>query len=183
MKIYTKTGDSGDTGLFGGPRVSKDSPRIESYGTVDELNSVLGVVRSLSPEPDIDAVLGQIQNDLFALGAQLATPNPAAHQTAMIGETQITTLEQAIDRWQAQLQPLSQFILPGGAPAAAQLHLARTICRRAERRLVTLTQYSAEPIAPELVVYLNRLSDLLFVMARAVNRAAGCADVPWQKPG
>ena len=100
MKIYTKTGDSGDTGLFGGPRVSKDSPRIESYGTVDELNSVLGVVRNMRPEPDLDAVLGKIQNDLFALGAQLATPNPAAHQTAMIGEAQITALEQAIDRWQ-----------------------------------------------------------------------------------
>lgn len=183
MKIYTKTGDSGDTGLFGGPRVSKDSPRIESYGTVDELNSVLGVVRSLAPEAGLDALLAQIQNDLFALGAQLATPNPAAHQTAMIGEGQITALEQAIDRLQTQLEPLSQFILPGGTPAAAQLHLARTVCRRAERRLVTLTQYSAEPIAPELVIYLNRLSDLLFVMARAENRAAGRPDIPWQKPG
>jgi cob(I)alamin adenosyltransferase len=183
MKIYTKTGDSGDTGLFGGPRVSKDCPRIDSYGTVDELNCQLGVVRSLGPAPQFDTVLSQIQNDLFALGAQLATPTPATHQMVLIGEAHIAMLEQAIDRFEAQLEPLAKFILPGGAPAAAQLHLARTICRRAERRLVTLVQYSAEPIAPELLIYLNRLSDLLFVMARAVNRDGGCPDVSWQKPG
>jgi cob(I)alamin adenosyltransferase len=182
MKIYTKTGDRGDTCLFGGPRVSKDAPRIEAYGTVDELNSVLGMVRAEGVAAEFDALLAQMQNELFALGAQLATPDPAAHQTAMIGAAQIQGLEQAIDRFERDLEPLQQFILPGGTPAAAALHFARTICRRAERRLVTLAHQSTEPIAGELVIYLNRLSDLLFVMARAVNRQAGCADVPWQKP-
>jgi len=183
MKIYTKTGDAGDTGLFGGPRVSKDNLRIEAYGTVDELNSVLGVVRTCSPPPPLDALLGQIQNELFALGAQLATPDPAAHKTALIGMAQVSALEQAIDRLETDLAPLSQFILPGGTPTAAHLHLARTVCRRAERRLVSLVRVSAEPISAELIVYLNRLSDLLFVMARAANRVAGVSDIPWQKPG
>ncbi len=182
MKIYTKTGDRGETGLFGGPRVSKDAPRIEAYGTVDELNSVLGVVRSILEHPEVDALLEQIQNELFSLGAQLATPNPAAHQTALIGPPQIAALEAAIDRYEAGLAPLVQFILPAGTPAAAQLHLARTVCRRAERRLVTLLHRSPEPIAGELVVYLNRLSDLLFVLARELNRIAGSGDVPWRKP-
>jgi cob(I)alamin adenosyltransferase len=182
MKIYTKTGDGGDTGLFGGPRVSKDAPRIEAYGTVDELNSVLGMARAAGLAIEFDAPLGQIQNDLFALGAQLATPNPPAHDTALIGPGQIAALEAAIDHLEAGLEPLKQFILPGGAPAAALLHFARTVCRRAERRLVTLSHDSATPIDGLLVVYLNRLSDLLFVMARAVNRAAGSPDVPWQKP-
>jgi cob(I)alamin adenosyltransferase len=182
MKIYTKTGDRGETGLFGGPRVSKDAPRIEAYGTVDELNSVLGVVRAQSVQSDIDVLLGQIQNELFALGAQLATPDPTAHHTAMIGPPQIAALEGAIDRFEKRLDPLKQFILPGGIPAAAQLHFARTVCRRAERRLVTLVHQSAEPIADDLVIYLNRLSDLLFVLARSANHAAGYPDVPWQKP-
>ncbi len=182
MKIYTKTGDQGQTGLFGGPRVSKDAPRIEAYGTVDELNSVLGVARSLLAGGEIDELLRSLQNELFALGAQLATPDPAAHHTAMIGPAQIAGLEAAIDRHELALEPLSQFILPGGTPAAAQLHLARTVCRRAERRLVTLSHVPEEAVAGELIVYLNRLSDLLFVLARAVNRAAGHGDVPWQKP-
>jgi cob(I)alamin adenosyltransferase len=182
MKIYTKTGDRGETGLFGGPRVSKDAPRIEAYGTVDELNSVLGVVRAEGVGHAIDALLARIQNELFALGAQLATPDPAAHQTALIGPAQIEVLEAAIDHHEQGLEPLKQFILPGGTRAAAQLHLARTVCRRAERRLVTLVHQSAEPIAPDLVIYLNRLSDLLFVLARAVNHAAGHPDVHWQKP-
>lgn len=182
MKIYTKTGDLGDTGLFGGPRVRKDAPRIEAYGTVDELNSVLGLARAAGLDNDLDALVGQIQNELFALGAQLATPDPAAHNTALVGPREIAALEQAIDRLEQGLAPLKQFILPGGTPAAAQLHFARTVCRRAERRLVTLTDQSTEPIAADIVVYLNRLSDLLFVMARSVNRAAGHPDVPWQKP-
>ncbi len=126
--------------------------------------------------------MGQIQNELFALGAQLATPDPAAHQTAMIGSAQIAALEAAIDRLEVPLEPLKQFILPGGTPAAAGLHFARTVCRRAERRLVSLVRQSAEPIADDLVIYLNRLSDLLFVMARAVNHQSGRADIPWQKP-
>ncbi len=183
MKIYTKTGDRGETGLFGGPRVSKDAPRIEAYGTVDELNSVLGIARSQLADGEIHALVGRIQNDLFALGAQLATPDPAAHQTALIGPAETAALEAAIDHFESGLDPLTQFILPGGVPAAAHLHLARTVCRRAERRLVTLARESVEPISGELVVYLNRLSDLLFVLARAANRAAGAADVPWQKLG
>jgi cob(I)alamin adenosyltransferase len=182
MKIYTKTGDRGDTGLFGGPRVSKDAPRIEAYGTVDELNSVLGTVRAQGTEGPLDALLGQIQNELFALGAQLATPDPAAHRTALIGPAQIAALEAAIDRFEEPLEPLQQFILPGGTPVAAQLHLARTVCRRAERRLVSLVHQAAEPIAGDLVIYLNRLSDFLFVLARAVNHQNGYPDVPWQKP-
>ena len=182
MKIYTKTGDSGDTGLFGGPRVAKDAPRIEAYGTVDELNSVLGIARSQGLDGPIDALVSQIQNELFALGAQLATPDPAAHGTSMIGPAQIAALEGAIDLYEAGLDPLKTFILPGGTPAAAYLHFARTVCRRAERRLVTLVRESAEPISGDLVIYVNRLSDLLFVLARAVNRASGVADVPWRKP-
>ena len=183
MKIYTKTGDNGQTGVFGGPRVSKDAPRIEAYGTADELNSVLGIVATLEAGDPIDVLVQSIQNELFALGAQLATPDPAAHATAMIGPAQIVALEAAIDRFESDLAPLKQFILPGGTPAAAQLHLARAVCRRAERRLVTLMGQSSEPIADELVIYLNRLSDLLFVMARWVNHAAGLSDIPWQKPG
>jgi len=127
-------------------------------------------------------LLAQIQNDLFALGAQLATPDPAAHQTALLGTKQIAALESAIDRFEEHLSPLKQFVLPGGTPAAANLHLARTVCRRAERRIVTLARTSSEPIAGELIVYLNRLSDLLFVLARTVNQQAGRDDVPWQKP-
>jgi cob(I)alamin adenosyltransferase len=182
MKIYTKTGDQGDTGLFGGPRVSKNDARIEAYGTVDELNSLLGVARSFTLPQDIDQLVERMQNELFSLGAQLATPDPPAHQTALVGPAQTAALEAAIDHYEATLEPLKQFILPGGTTAAAQLHLARTVCRRAERRLVTLVQTSQQPIATDLVIYLNRLSDLLFVLARAANHAAGSPDVPWQKP-
>jgi cob(I)alamin adenosyltransferase len=182
MKIYTKTGDSGDTGLFGGPRASKDSPRIEAYGTVDELNSVLGIVRAQGLDAPIDALVSQIQNDLFALGAQLATPDPAAHGTAMITAAQIAALEAAIDCHEAGLPPLKEFILPGGTQAAAYLHFARTVCRRAERRLVTLVRGASEGVSGDLVIYLNRLGDLLFVLARAVNQASGVSDVPWRKP-
>ncbi|MEX0678058.1 MAG: cob(I)yrinic acid a,c-diamide adenosyltransferase [Pirellulales bacterium] len=182
MKIYTKTGDKGETGLFGGPRVSKDAPRIEAYGTVDELNSVLGVVRAQLPPGEVDALLAQIQNDLFALGAQLATPDPPTHQTALVGSPQIAALERALDRFEERLEPLREFVLPGGTPAAAALQLARTVCRRAERRVVTLARESRQPISGDTIVYLNRLSDLLFVLARTVNRQAGRPDVPWQKP-
>lgn len=181
MKIYTKTGDRGDTGLFGGPRVGKDSPRIEAYGAVDELNSVLGIARAHRLDARCDALVGKIQNDLFSVGAQLATPDPAAHSINCVNDADIAALEQAIDEFEAHLQPLKEFILPGGCPAAAQLHFARTVCRRAERQLVALMRQAGESIGSEPLVYLNRLSDLLFVMARAVNHAAGCADVPWQK--
>ncbi len=130
MKIYTKTGDQGDTGLFGGPRVPKDALRIETFGNVDELNSILGLARAEGLPADVNSLVEQIQNELFSLGAELATPDPAAHGTALIGPRQITVLEQAIDRFEAALQPLTQFILPGGTKPAAQLHLARTVCRQ-----------------------------------------------------
>ena len=182
MKIYTKTGDDGDTGLFGGPRVSKDDPRIEAYGTVDELNSVLGLARAERLDKDLDELVGRIQSELFSLGAELATPNPSAQGTALVGPAHSAALEHAIDRYQIGLAPLKQFILPAGTRAAALLHLARTVCRRAERRLVSLRSASAEPVSGELVIFLNRLSDLLFVLAREVNRRADVPDVPWHKP-
>jgi cob(I)alamin adenosyltransferase len=181
MKIYTKTGDAGQTGLFGGPRVAKDDPRIEAYGAVDELNAALGLARAESLPPEIDTLLARVQNELFDLGAELATPNPAAHGMAVLGPAHCETLERAIDRHEATLPPLKEFILPGGSRGAAALHLARTICRRAERRLVTLVHSSAEPVSQNLVIYLNRLGDLLFVLTRATNAAAGVADVPWRK--
>jgi cob(I)alamin adenosyltransferase len=179
MKIYTKTGDTGDTGLFGGPRVRKDASRIEAYGTVDELNAVLGLARTEALPAEIDLLVARIQNELFDLGAELATPDPQAKNMATLNANNIAALEAAIDRHEAQLAPLRQFILPGGTRGAALLHLARTVCRRAERRLVTLA--ASETITPTLLVYLNRLSDLLFVLARSVNQSAGQADVPWQK--
>jgi cob(I)alamin adenosyltransferase len=182
VKIYTKTGDDGGTGLFGGPRVAKDDPRIEAYGTVDELNSLLGWARAVGLPAEIDGCLMRIQNELFAVGAELATPDPAAHGTDWTGPEQIAALEQAIDRLEAPLAPLRQFILPGGTPAAAALHVARCVCRRAERRVVTLSREGPQAIRGSIVVYLNRLGDLLFVLARAVNHASGQADVTWQKP-
>jgi cob(I)alamin adenosyltransferase len=182
MKIYTKTGDSGETGLYGGPRVRKDAPRIEAYGTVDELNSVLGMVRAEQLAQDLDELLAGIQNELFSLGAELATPEPADHGTALIGPPRIAALEAAIDEFEGRQTPLRQFILPGGTAAAAALHLARTVCRRAERGVVTLAGLPNEKVSPHLVVYLNRLSDLLFVLAREANRSAGKTDVAWEKP-
>lgn len=178
MKIYTKTGDGGETGLFGGPRVRKDDPRIESFGEVDELNAVLGIARAEDLGDDIDALLARIQSTLFDLGAQLASPRPDRMGTQRITADHIAALESAIDQHESGLPPLTAFILPGGTRGAAVLHLARTVCRRAERRLVTLME--REPIASECLIYLNRLSDLLFVLARAVNDAAGCEDVLWQ---
>lgn len=182
MKIYTKTGDTGQTGLFGGPRVRKDNPRIEAYGTIDELNSVLGVTRAAGLPAEIDALVAQIQNELFSVGAELATPNPEAAGFRIIGPRHIAAVEQAIDRFESPLEPLKQFILPGGTSAAAALHLARTVCRRAERRVVTLAHDGSEGISAEIVIYLNRVSDLLFVLARAVNFDAREPDVPWVKP-
>ena len=179
-KIYTKTGDQGDTGLLGGPRVAKDSLRPETVGTVDELNALLGMVRAESPSPDIDALLDRIQHDLFDLGAELATPEPAKLELCLIGTADVEALERAIDRFEGQLAPLANFILPGGTRAAATLHLARTVCRRAERRLVTLVRESQQPVSPVPLVYLNRLSDLLFVLARAANAAEGRGDVVWK---
>jgi cob(I)alamin adenosyltransferase len=181
MKIYTKTGDSGETGLFRAPRVRKDTIRIEAYGTVDELNAVLGMVRAESLPAEVDSLLAAIQHHLFDLGAELATPSAAEHGMRRIGETQVRQLEAAIDQYDATLPALTTFILPGGAPAAASLHVARTVCRRAERRVVTLAADESQQLSPWPVIYLNRLSDLLFVLARVANSTAGVADVPWNR--
>ncbi len=181
MKIYTKTGDTGETGLFAGPRVRKDAPRIEAVGSVDELNAILGLARAESLPGEVDRLLASIQSELFDVGAQLGTPDAAGHNMIIVGPNHAARLEAAIDRFDATLSPLKQFILPGGTRGAAHLHVARSVCRRAERRVVTLAGSPEENIAPELVIYLNRLGDLLFVLARAVNAAAGEPDVPWQR--
>ena len=181
MKIYTKTGDDGDTGLFGGGRVPKDHPRVAAYGDVDELNAVLGVARSVEMMPRIDEVLAPIQRDLFAIGAMLATPDLERMKEqlakARISDARVAQLEQAIDDGEAELEPLKAFIMPGGTQKAAALHVARTVCRRAERSIIRL-QREAE-IPQIVIIYLNRLSDLLFVLARVANRRAGAGEVTW----
>ena len=180
MKIYTKTGDQGDTGLYGGGRVRKDHVRLEAFGTIDELNAVLGLVRTEQLDDDLQKLLERIQNELFNLGAELATPDPK-NLSDRIAESHITAHEQMIDRLEAELEPLKNFILPGGTRAAGLFHLARTVCRRAERRAVTLQEVSQEPVSNLIIIYLNRLSDLLFILARVTNRRAGKDDVPWTK--
>jgi cob(I)alamin adenosyltransferase len=181
MKIYTKTGDRGETGVFAGPRVRKDDRRIEAYGTVDELNALLGLVRTAKLPADIETIIVDVQHRLFDLGAELATPDPQSQGTNLISSAEIELLERAIDQFDAQLPPLAAFILPGGTPAAAWLHLARTVCRRAERRAVTLAGVENAKLSEHVVVYLNRLGDLLFVLARAANHGSGQPDVKWQK--
>lgn len=181
MKIYTKTGDSGETGLFAGARVAKDHVRIEAYGTVDELNACLGVARAARPPVDVDDVLERVQHELFALGAELATPDPAANGLQWANDAVCEGLEREIDRFEALLPPLRQFILPGGEPSAAAIHQARAVCRRAERCVVTLRREDAG-VSEHTVIYLNRLGDLLFVLARAANRLLGVDDVAWRKP-
>ena len=181
MKIYTKTGDKGDTGLFGGGRVPKDDPRVEAYGDVDELNAAIGLARALEQLPRIDEVLVPMQRDLFSIGALLATPDlDKMHKhlaKANIDDRRIRELEQAIDDADRELEPLKAFIIPGGSRKGAMLHVARTVCRRAERRVVHL-QHDTE--IPELVViYLNRLSDLLFTLARLANVLTGAGEVTW----
>lgn len=181
IKIYTKTGDAGDTGLFGGGRVPKDHARVDAYGDIDELNATLGWVRAAEPMPRVDEIIAPVQRDLFSLGALLATPDRdkmhAQLEKARIDDARIRELEHAIDECEAELDPLRSFILPGGTQKAAALHVARTVCRRAERRVVTLRR--SEEI-PDLVVrYLNRLSDLLFMLARVANRRAGAGEVSW----
>jgi cob(I)alamin adenosyltransferase len=180
MKIYTGTGDAGKTGLLGGDRVPKDHPRVASYGDVDELNAVLGLVRAQSPEPATAKLLVQIQRDLFALGAQLADPThrvAAKRVKAAIPASRIRRLEQAIDAREKTTPPLRRFILPGGTRAAAALHHARTVCRRAERSVVALAREAR--LDPRLLTYLNRLSDLLFVLARHENHRRGGREEPW----
>jgi|SRR5579862_1713285 len=183
-RIYTRTGDDGQTGLFGGGRVSKAHARVDAYGDVDELNAVLGVARSVEMMPRIDEVLAPVQRDLLAIGALLATPRPEKHkeelEKAHISDARIAQLEQAIDDGEAELEPLKAFILPGGTPKAAALHVARTVCRRAERAVIRLQKSEKENVIPQIViVYLNRLSDLLFVLARVSNRRAGAGEVTW----
>ncbi len=179
MRIYTKTGDSGETSLFDNTRVSKADARVDAYGEVDELNAWLGAARAAGVGSDLASSLESIQQDLFALGARLA--DPSARITERVTKAAITAaaverLEQLIDRLGAETPPLRSFILPGGSPGGALLHLARTVCRRAERRVVALGPDAVDPVS---IVYLNRLSDLLFVMARAVNHRAGVPEVEW----
>lgn len=182
MKIYTRTGDMGSTGLFGGPRVSKDDDRIEAYGTVDELNAALGAARSAGVAQDIDEHLAGFQSELFSIGAELATPEPDKHAVRLIGQKHISRLEEIIDTYEATLPPLKHFILPAGSPASTHLHLARAICRRAERRVVTLVRRHEASVSEELLIYLNRLGDLLFVLSRVANDRDGVAEVLWVKP-
>jgi cob(I)alamin adenosyltransferase len=185
LKIYTKTGDRGETGLFGGQRVSKDHARVEAYGDVDELNSVLGVAVAqlhADGEAEIADGLRAVQSDLFTVGANLATPavEDGGRESSFIPGLpagRVAELEQWIDAAETELEPLKSFVLPGGTAAAAQLHLARTVCRRAERRVVSLSHQAA--VGDEWLVYLNRLSDLLFTLARLANRRAAVEDVPW----
>ncbi|HXX31595.1 MAG TPA: cob(I)yrinic acid a,c-diamide adenosyltransferase [Myxococcaceae bacterium] len=178
MKIYTKTGDAGETGLFGGGRVPKDSPRVEAYGEVDELNATLGVARA-GGVGALDGLIQVLQERLFTVGAVLATPRGSradAHIPHLRPEW-ISEMEATVDRLEVELPAMTHFILPGGTPGAASLHQARTVCRRAERRVVPLVREGT--VDAEVLVFLNRLSDLLFVMARAVNRSAGVEDVKW----
>jgi cob(I)alamin adenosyltransferase len=178
MKIYTKTGDTGETGLFGGERVPKDAIRISAYGDVDELNAILGMVRASSPPAEVDRILLQVQNHLFVMGADLATPlGNVASRVPRIDSSYAANLEKEIDAIDPLLQSLKNFVLPGGASVAALLHFARTVCRRAERSVVTLARF--EQIGPDSIIYLNRLSDLLFVLARYANHLAGSIETPW----
>lgn len=196
MKIYTRTGDSGTTGLFGGPRVAKDDTRIEAYGTVDELNATLGQVRSALKEPagqtsqanyglsELDARIAQVQHELFSIGAELASPHPDQFDLRVIGQAHIQRIEDWIDDAEQQLPPLKQFILPGGSVLASHVHLSRAVCRRAERRVISLADavQTETPISDSVIIYLNRLSDWLFVVSRLVNQILNVPDQIWEKP-
>jgi cob(I)alamin adenosyltransferase len=181
MKIYTRTGDAGETALFGGGRVSKDHPRVTAYGDVDELNSTLGLARATEPRALFDDLLEGIQRDLFSIGGHLATPDPEkvakALEKATLSHERIEAFERVMDEADAELPPLRAFVLPAGTPKAAALHVARTACRRAERQVVHLAV--SEPVPELFMVYLNRLSDLLFTLARLANHRGGTADVTW----
>lgn len=193
-KIYTKTGDKGDTGLFGGERVRKDHPRIQAYGAVDELNAAIGQVRALirlapakpaenlNDHETLNPILEKIQNDLFDLGAVLASPQPKRLEgkaSGFVRKEDVSFLEETIDRLDRELPPLRSFILPGGSELGSALHLARTVCRRAEREIISLA--TSVSLEPEMIEYVNRLSDLLFVLARWVNLKAGVAETAWKK--
>jgi cob(I)alamin adenosyltransferase len=180
VKIYTRRGDKGDTGLTDGSRVSKDDARVAAYGEVDELSAVLGVARAQAAGSDLDRLLSDVQRDLFAIGAQLADPKAtlsARRAKAAVKPEHVERLERAIDAREATLPPLEAFILPGGSPVGALLHLARTVCRRAERAVVGLSR--VHPVDPVVLAYVNRLSDLLFVLARHENQARGAAEDRW----
>jgi len=189
MKLYTRTGDDGTTGLFGGERVGKDDPRVEAYGTVDELNAALGLAAAACAgdrpgQIRLREIIGELQSRLFDLGADLATPQDSKQRTKIVplDAKDISAVEAWIDEIEAGNEPMRNFILPGGTESAARLHAARTVCRRAERRVISLAR--AEPINEELVRYLNRVGDLLFAMARRANGDAGIEDIPWrQGPG
>jgi cob(I)alamin adenosyltransferase len=179
MKIYTKTGDGGETGLFGGRRVPKSDPRVQAYGEVDEVNAHLGWAATLLKHLHLEGTIRSIQSDLFTLGADLATApsTPAASKTARIGDPDVLKLEALIDGWEKELEPLKNFILPGGSPGSAALQVCRAVCRRAERSVVRLA--AGESVNPSAIVYLNRLSDLLFVLARWVNSREGIPEILW----
>jgi cob(I)alamin adenosyltransferase len=181
MKIYTKGGDKGETGLYGGERVSKDSLRIETYGTVDELNSFIGLTLGEVSDSEIKKLLKQIQNTLFILGSDLSTPDNKknkAHQIPRIKKSNYEEIEREIDKFDARLDELRNFILPGGSKGATLLHICRTVCRRAERRVVSLK--NKVNLNPDIIILLNRLSDLFFVLARYENKISGTEDVKWQ---
>lgn len=181
MKIYTKSGDTGRTSLYGGLRVSKDAIRVVAYGTVDELNASIGLARAETPSSAMDALLARLQHRLFDIGAELAAVPDKVDKLEVLSvdSDDVAYLETEIDRFDALLEPLKTFVLPGGSRLASTLHLARTVCRRAERHVVSLCQ--AEPVREEIGVYLNRVSDLLFVLARMANKDAGVPDIPWEK--
>lgn len=181
MKIYTKTGDKGETSLYGGKRVSKATIRIEAYGTVDELNTVIGICRAMSPPQRVDEALLKIQNQLFTLGADLASPlsNTKNKNVPRISEDDSKFLEDLIDKLDSEIKPLRSFILPGGSLLSAQIHFARTVCRRAERLIVQLSK--KEKIGTQPIIYLNRLSDFLFVLARWVNHLERGNEITWSK--
>jgi cob(I)alamin adenosyltransferase len=181
VKIYTRTGDTGETALFGGGRVSKDHPRTSAYGDVDELNSAIGVARATLPAELFDQLLDGVQRDLFAIGGRLATPEPEkvakAIAKAVLPPERVESFERVMDDAEGELPPLRAFVLPAGTPKAAALHLARTVCRRAERSVVRLAR--GEDAPAEILVYLNRLSDLLFTLARLANHRSGAGDTTW----
>ncbi|MEE8558994.1 MAG: cob(I)yrinic acid a,c-diamide adenosyltransferase [Myxococcota bacterium] len=183
MKVYTRGGDGGETSLFGGRRVSKDATRVEAYGCVDEVNALLGVALTEVGEDDLRELLESIQRSLFDLGGELATPDvedraKAGKAPPRVSDADVLELERAIDRLDVELEPLRAFVLPGGARGAALLHHARTVCRRAERRVVRLSQ--TETVGTPVIRYLNRLSDFLFVVARVVNRRASVNEPTWE---